>query len=66
MKSLDPLEIYGSKINALLSRAVARDLYDANDDIMPLDKFVEELGYKADELQNLNKNKVRKFIENRI
>jgi len=28
-KSLDPLEIYGSKINALLSRAAARDLYDA-------------------------------------
>lgn len=29
VKSLDPLEIYGSKINALLSRAAARDLYDA-------------------------------------
>ena len=28
MKSLAPLEIYGSKINALLSRAAARDLYD--------------------------------------
>lgn len=28
LKSLAPLEIYGSKINALLSRAAARDLYD--------------------------------------
>lgn len=29
VKSLSPLEIYGSKINALLSRAAARDLYDS-------------------------------------
>lgn len=29
VKSLAPVEIYGSKINALLSRAAARDLYDA-------------------------------------
>lgn len=29
VKSLAPLEIYASKINALLSRAAARDLYDA-------------------------------------
>ena len=29
VKSLAPIEIYGSKINALLSRAAARDLYDA-------------------------------------
>ncbi len=28
VKSLTPIEIYGSKINALLSRAAARDLYD--------------------------------------
>ena len=28
VKSLSPLEIYGSKMNALLSRAAARDLYD--------------------------------------
>ncbi|MCB5230106.1 MAG: nucleotidyl transferase AbiEii/AbiGii toxin family protein [Candidatus Cloacimonetes bacterium] len=28
IKILNPLEIYGSKINALLSRAAARDLYD--------------------------------------
>lgn len=28
VKSLAPLEIYGSKINALLSRAATRDLYD--------------------------------------
>jgi len=28
VKSLSPIEIYGSKINALLSRAEARDLYD--------------------------------------
>jgi predicted nucleotidyltransferase component of viral defense system len=28
VKSLAPLEIYGSKINALLSRAAARDLCD--------------------------------------
>lgn len=28
IKSLDPLEIYGSKFNALLNRAAARDLYD--------------------------------------
>lgn len=28
VKSLAPLEIYGSKLNALLSRAAARDLYD--------------------------------------
>jgi len=29
VKSLAPIEIYGSKMNALLSRAAARDLYDA-------------------------------------
>lgn len=29
VKTLVPIEIYGSKINALLSRAAARDLYDA-------------------------------------
>jgi predicted nucleotidyltransferase component of viral defense system len=29
VKTLAPLEIYGSKINALLSRAATRDLYDA-------------------------------------
>lgn len=29
VKSLAPIEIYGSKLNALLSRAAARDLYDA-------------------------------------
>ena len=28
IKSLTPLEIFGSKINALLNRAAARDLYD--------------------------------------
>ncbi len=28
VKILSPIEIYGSKINALLSRAAARDLYD--------------------------------------
>lgn len=28
VKSLAPIEIYGSKINALLNRAAARDLYD--------------------------------------
>lgn len=28
VKSLSPLEIYGSKFNALLNRAAARDLYD--------------------------------------
>lgn len=28
VKSLAPIEIYGSKMNALLSRAAARDLYD--------------------------------------
>lgn len=28
IKTLAPIEIYGSKINALLSRAAARDLYD--------------------------------------
>jgi predicted nucleotidyltransferase component of viral defense system len=28
IKSLDPIEIYASKINALLNRAAARDLYD--------------------------------------
>ncbi len=28
IKSLNPIEIYGSKINALLNRAAARDLYD--------------------------------------
>ena len=27
-----------------------------NNDIMPLDKFVEELGFNSDELQNWNKN----------
>lgn len=29
VKALAPIEIYGSKINALLSRSAARDLYDA-------------------------------------
>jgi len=29
VKTLAPIEIYGSKINALLTRAAARDLYDA-------------------------------------
>ncbi len=29
VKTLAPIEIYGSKINALLSRVAARDLYDA-------------------------------------
>ncbi len=29
VKTLAPIEIYGSKINALLNRAAARDLYDA-------------------------------------
>lgn len=28
VRTLDPIEIFGSKINALLSRAAARDLYD--------------------------------------
>lgn len=28
VKSLDPIEIYGSKMNALLNRSAARDLYD--------------------------------------
>ncbi len=28
MRTLAPIEIYGSKINALLNRAAARDLYD--------------------------------------
>lgn len=30
VKTLAPIEIYGSKINALLNRAAARDLYDAS------------------------------------
>lgn len=34
VKSLTPLEIYGSKINALLSRAAARDLYDVRNMIL--------------------------------
>lgn len=29
VKTLSPIEIYGSKMNALLNRAAARDLYDA-------------------------------------
>ena len=35
VKTLDPIEIYGSKINALLNRAAARDLYD----VMNMIKF---------------------------
>lgn len=40
VKTLSPIEIYGSKINALLSRAAARDLYDARN--MIYFKFFDE------------------------
>ncbi|MDQ2085645.1 nucleotidyl transferase AbiEii/AbiGii toxin family protein [Herbivorax sp. ANBcel31] len=45
VKTLAPIEIYGSKINALLSRAAARDLYDARNMIHfgLFDKSEEEL-----------------------
>src|SRR5665647_1548321 len=45
VKSLAPIEIYGSKINALLSRAAARDLYDVRNMIHYglFDKSEEEM-----------------------
>ncbi len=45
VKSLAPVEIYGSKINALLSRAAARDLYDTRNMIEfgIFDKSEEEM-----------------------
>lgn len=40
VNSLAPIEIFGSKINALLSRAAARDLYDVNN-MIKFDLFDE-------------------------
>ena len=45
VKCLAPVEIYGSKINALLTRAAARDLYDVRNMIQHslFDKSTEEI-----------------------
>lgn len=61
--SLAPLEIYGGKINALLSRAAARDLYDVRNMIRYgiFDKSEEEMlkkcviFYAAISAKNINK-----------
>lgn len=41
LKCLNQIEIFGSKINALLNRAVARDLYDVNN-MIKYSLFVED------------------------
>jgi len=71
VKSLAPIEIYGSKINALLSRAAARDLYDTRNMIRfgLFDKSEEELlrkcvvFYAAVSAKDLNKTFDTKAIE---
>ena len=71
MKSLAPIEIYGSKINALLSRAAARDLYDTRNMIHfgLFDKSEEELlrkcvvFYAAVSAKDLNKTFDTKAID---
>jgi len=63
VKSLDPLEIYGSKFNALLNRATARDLYDVRNMIQYgiFDESEEEMlrkciiFYAAISAKNINK-----------
>ena len=71
VKSLAPIEIYGSKINALLSRAAARDLYDTRNMIHfgLFDKSEEELlrkcvvFYAAVSAKDLNKTFATKAID---
>ena len=71
VKSLAPIEIYGSKINALLSRAAARDLYDTRNMIhfSLFDKSEEELlrkcvvFYAAVSAKDLNKTFDTKAID---
>ena len=45
VRTLDPIEVFGSKINALLSRAAARDLYDTGNMIYNklFNEFEEEI-----------------------
>ena len=71
VKSLAPLEIYGSKFNALLNRAAARDLYDVRNMIINgiFDKSEEELlkkciiFYAAISTNKINKNFDTKEID---
>ncbi len=71
VKSLAPIEIYGSKINALLSRAAARDLYDTRNMIHfgLFDKSEEALlrkcvvFYAAVSAKDLNKTFATKAID---
>lgn len=71
VKSLAPIEIYGSKINALLSRAAARDLYDARNMIRfgIFDKMEEEMlrkcviFYAAISAKDINKTFDTKAID---
>lgn len=71
VKSLAPIEIYASKINALLSRAAARDLYDARNMIRfrIFDESEEEMlrkcviFYTAVSAKNINKTFDTKAID---
>lgn len=71
LKSLAPLEIYGSKLNALLSRATARDLYDVRNMIRYgiFDESEEEMlkkcviFYAAITAKNINKTFDTKTID---
>lgn len=71
VKSLAPLEIYGSKINALLSRSAARDLYDTRNMIWfgIFDESEEEMlkksviFYAAISAKNINKTFDTKVID---
>lgn len=71
VKSLAPIEIYGSKLNALLSRAAARDLYDTRNMIRfgIFDESEEELlkkcviFYAAISAKDINKTFDTKVID---
>jgi predicted nucleotidyltransferase component of viral defense system len=71
IKTLNPIEIYGSKINALLNRAAARDLYDVRKMILSniFDKSKKELlkkcviFYAAISTKDINKTFDTKAID---
>ncbi len=74
VKSLAPIEIYGSKVNALLSRAAARDLYDVRNMIQYglFNESEEEMLKKCvvlyaaisgRDINNINKNFDAKMID---
>lgn len=72
VKCLSPIEIFGSKINALMSRAAARDLYDVYNTIRYglFDESEQELlrksviFYAAISAKEINKNFDIKAIDN--